>query len=319
MGLKRVLITGATGFTGRHACRRFADAGWEVVAVASGRSRQLAGTGASRGGKTIRWVSCDLTDREAVRGLIRETAPDALLHLAGQNAVDRSWREPDLTLVANALSTVYLLEAMREGRKGGRSLVVGSMLREPPESCPHPYSYSKFVQVSSALAWHRWYGMEVVVAEPSNLIGPGGSGGICGKIARWAAQAERGGSSSASEVPPFRLSSLTERRDYLDVRDAVNAYEILLREGESGMPYAVESGTMRSLEEIRAEFGRIAGIPLRWEIGSAAAAGESPRPRDCSPVRSLGWSPAIPFSDSVRDALEEERGRYRERGEERAE
>jgi GDP-4-dehydro-6-deoxy-D-mannose reductase len=259
MGMKRVLITGARGFTGRHACRFFAASGWDVVAVSSGRRSlhspappatedrgreecgplpPLAPGGAEEGRSGgLREAVCDLTDREAVRRLVRDAAPDAVLHLAGQNAVDRSWREPDLTLAANALSTAYLLQAFRECREDGRALVIGSMLREPPEAPSHPYAFSKAVQASTALAWHRWYGLQVLVAEPCNLIGPGGSGGICGKIARWAAEAEAAGPAGFS---PFKLSSLTEQRDYLDVRDAVRAYEILLRRGAAGTAYPFE-------------------------------------------------------------------------------
>lgn len=339
MGVKRVLVTGAAGFTGRHACLRLAASGWEVVAVVSGRHASAAGEGAAAEGNTgeiagggprlpapapvpipgaARTVSCDLTDREAVRAMWRETAPDALLHLAGQNAVDRSWREPDLTLAANVLSTVYLLEAMRAGGGGDRALIVGSMLRETADRSSHPYAYSKSVQASAALAWHRWYGLAVVVAEPSNLIGPGGSAGLCGRIARWAAEseaAERAGSGDAANPAagqrpaPFRLSSLTEQRDFLDVRDGAAAYELLLRAGTPGAVYAIESGAMRSLRDVKETFERLSPAALHWEIGERGAAAPSPEPRDCSPIRSLGWAPSVPFADSVADALKAERAR----------
>lgn len=336
MGVKRVLVTGAAGFTGRHACRRLAASGWEVVAVVSGRRQPLGMTesagfapaekpaadasSAGVAGLHVRTVSCDLTDREAVRAVWAAARPHALLHLAGQNAVDRSWREPDLTLAANALSTAYLLEAMRAGGGCGRAVIVGSMLREPVTLSSHPYAYSKTVQATAALAWHRWYGLPVVVAEPSNLIGPGGSAGLCGKIARWAAAAEAGGraaaaaagadlagAASAASVAPFRLSSLEERRDYLDVRDAALAYEVLLERGEPGASYAIESGTMRSLRDVKEAFERLSLVPLRWEVGASEA--PSPSPRDCEAIRSLGWEPAVAFADSVAEMLAEERGK----------
>ncbi|WP_219838434.1 hypothetical protein [Paenibacillus sp. R14(2021)] len=53
------------------------------------------------------------------------------------------------------------------------------------------------MQVLVAQSWAALYGMDVVVAEPSNLIGPGRSGGLCGLLARYA------------PLPaPFRLSSI---------------------------------------------------------------------------------------------------------------
>ena len=402
MGMRRVLITGASGFTGRHACERFAASGWEVVAVASGRSSggtppgaepasgggaasasaAAAGAGAAHppppgeagaafpppaggagaaypspaagagtahpppaGGAgaafpppaawagtahpppppgeagaafpppapagSVHWRRCDLTDRQQVRRLCLETEPDALLHLAGQNAVDRSWQDPALTLAVNAMATVHLLEALREAGGERRALVIGSMLAHMAGGEAHPYAFSKKLQVSAALAWHRWFGLQVLVAEPSNLVGPGRSAGLCGKIARWTAEAERAeGRFSPAGVRPFRLSSLQERRDYLDVRDAVRAYETLLRAGEAGRCYALGSGRMRSIAEIKERFERLAAVRLAWEIGSGEPP-PSPEPRDLSAIHALGWEARIPFERSLADALAEERAAVR--------
>lgn len=308
----RVLVTGASGFSGRHVCRTLAAAGCDVAAVVSPRSAGKAAGGIE--GASVAHV-CDLTDREAVQTLWRSAAPDAIVHLAGQNAVNASWMAPDATLAANLMSTAFLLEGARS-RPGCRILVVGSMLRGAEDGLSdslHPYGFSKTVQVAAALAWHRWYGLSVVVAEPSNLIGPGGSLGLCGKIAAWAAGAER--PTPGARVEPFQLSSLEERRDFLDVRDAADAYATLLLKGEPGTAYALESGTLRTLREVKEAFDRAAAAPLPWQIGQSSA--PSPAPRDASAVRALGWRPRIPFERSIADALEEQRERRRrkEKGE----
>ncbi|MEK0316986.1 NAD-dependent epimerase/dehydratase family protein [Cohnella sp. 56] len=340
-GLMRALVTGAAGFSGRHACERLAAEGMDVTAVLSpragraGERRPIAGAS--------RELVCDLTDRTAVRSLLERARPDAVLHLAGHNAVDESWRAPDLTLAANLLSTVYLLEAARP-IAGCRIVVAGSMLSPRPGEdltrTLHPYGFSKALQVTAALAWHHWYGQQVIVAEPCNLIGPGGSAGICGKIARWAAACEQrcaggaappaagggpaadaasadatvagapnaGAPAASGMLPaPFRLSSLDERRDFLDVRDAAAAYALLLRQGEPGVGYALESGTLRSLGEVKDAFDRASLVPLRWEIGASGA--PSPQPRSAGAVRGLGWRPEIPFGRSIADTLQSERER----------
>ncbi len=299
----RVLITGAGGFTGRHACSCFTDKGWEVAAVVSPRSE----TGTILSAAQV--IRCDLTDGEATAKLCRETKPDALLHLAGRNAVDLSWRKPAHTLAANLMSTVHLLEGTRaEGVS--RVLIVGSMLRNEPADLPrssHPYAFSKTLQMTAARAWRHWYGLPIVIVEPSNLIGPGGSGGLCGRISRWAAamedERERAG------LEPFFLSSLQEARDFLDVRDAVAAYERLLSEGTPGEVYALESGTFRSLEEVKNAFDAASTTELPWLIGQSEAS--SPAPRDNAPVRQLGWEPCIPFHNSIQDALNDERNRLK--------
>ncbi|WP_167747041.1 NAD-dependent epimerase/dehydratase family protein [Cohnella luojiensis] len=295
----RVMITGAGGFTGRHACRCYADEGWEVTAVVSPNG----GSGEEITASQV--ISCDLRDGEAVVRLCRETKPDAVLHLAGRNAVDFSWRHPALTLSANLMSTVHLLEGIRA--EGVCSvLIVGSMLRNDPSDLPrssHPYAFSKTLQMTAARAWRHWYGLPIVIVEPSNLIGPGGSGGLCGRLARWAAEMEEEREGAGRE--PFFLSSLHESRDFLDVRDAVAAYERLLSEGTPGEVYALESGIFRTLEDVKNAFDAASTTELPWRIGVSEAS--CPAPRDCDPIRQLGWQPSIPFQDSIRDAFNDER------------
>ncbi|MBW5447395.1 NAD-dependent epimerase/dehydratase family protein [Cohnella sp. CFH 77786] len=306
MSAGRVVVTGAGGFTGGHACRHLSRSGWEVIAIGSPRSAPEFWRGIRAAGGE----PCDLTDGMAVRSLIGRLRPEAVLHLAGQNAVDVSWKAPCGTLAANLISTVHLLEAVRSERPDSRVVIAGSMVRPADDrlgETTNPYAFSKTLQFMASQAWHRWYGLRVVVAEPSNLIGPGGSAGICGKIARWAAEAETG-----AEVRPFTLSSLGEQRDFLDVRDAADAYGLLLRAGEPGRTYALESGTFRTLEEVKRTFEEEARLPLQWLIGNSPAI--SPVSRDTGPIRSLGWRPRIPFRQSVKETLDEERRRIREGG-----
>lgn len=235
-----------------------------------------------------------------MRRLVADTQPDWVLHLAGRNAVGESWREPLGYLQANVMSTFNLLDALR-ARPACRIVVAGSMLGFPaserPEP-PHPYSLSKAFQAWGALGWGRLFGQQVIVAKPSNLIGPGPSTGICALLARRAAELEKG-----LQAPPFSLSSAIEERDYLDVRDAVRAYETLLAAGDPGGVYPVASGTNRSLGAVAAAVQQQLGRPLPLRIGSLDGY-RPPAPVDTAPLRALGWQPAIPFEQSLRDALD---------------
>uniref|UniRef100_A0A4Y8PQQ2 NAD-dependent epimerase/dehydratase domain-containing protein n=2 Tax=Paenibacillus athensensis TaxID=1967502 RepID=A0A4Y8PQQ2_9BACL len=250
-------------------------------------------------GPIIEWP-CDLTRADDVRRLIAETLPDLVLHLAGRNAVGESWREPLGYLQANVMSTFNLLDALR-ARPASRIVVAGSMLGFPASERPdppHPYSLSKAFQAWGALGWGRLFGQPVIVAKPSNLIGPGPSTGICALLARRAAELEKG-----RQAPPFSLSSAIEERDYLDVRDAVRAYEALLAAGEPGGVYPVASGVNRSLGAVAAAVQQQLGRPLPLRIGSLDGY-LPPAPVDIAPMCALGWRPVIPFEQSLRDALD---------------
>ncbi|WP_314002757.1 NAD-dependent epimerase/dehydratase family protein [uncultured Paenibacillus sp.] len=302
-----IVVTGAAGFSGLHACAYFASAaggGMKVVGVVRdaghARAAEVKRTGAAVD-------VCELTDGEAVMRLMARHQPDYVLHLAGLNAVGPSWNVPAVFLESNLMSTVYVLEAVRKLANGCRTLVAGSMLRfewpgggAAPEP-PHPYGLSKTMQVSAVRCWHKLYGSDALVAEPSNLIGPGPSNGLCALIADHVRALRRSRASGAPAMKPFRLSSAGERRDFLDVRDAVAAYDLLLRLGESGRVYPVASGMLRTLGEVAEAFELAADVPIEWEIGDSDA--PSPQPADGSAVRALGWRPRYPFERSIADMI----------------
>ncbi|KWX89089.1 hypothetical protein AMQ83_02690, partial [Paenibacillus riograndensis] len=120
MKARRILITGASGFTGRHAVAYFHAAGAEVTAVVRSAA---AASGIFPAG--VKQQVCDLSDRRAVKSMIDEVDPGEVLHLAGNNSVPESWEDQLLDRATNVMSTTYLLEGLRT-RPARRILVAGS-------------------------------------------------------------------------------------------------------------------------------------------------------------------------------------------------
>ena len=148
--------------------------------------------------------------------LMERERPDRVLHLAGLNAAGRSWQEPAAYLEANQMAAVYLLEAARKlALPAFRFVAAGSMLRVDwpadggPPAPPHPYSLSKTLQTAVIRSWHTLFGMDAIVAEPANLIGPGPSAGLCALIANHLRAARRAAERGEPGPGPFRLSSAT--------------------------------------------------------------------------------------------------------------
>ena len=342
MSRPRLLVTGAGGFTGRHAVRHFAEAGHHVTAVVR---REPPPGGFPSGVET---AVCDLSSRAETKALVEASAPDAVLHLAGRNSVPESWRDPLLYMESNIMSVLYILDALR-GRPSVRVLVAGSRLKFRPElgeTPPHPYSLSKTLETQMSLAWGSLFAQQVLLAEPCNLIGPGPSTGFCSLLARHIAACEAGAAQA-----PFRLSSRTAKRDFLDVRDAVQAYADILERGEALTVYRIDSGCERPLGDIADSLlaRTAASVPMAWGDGDgrdaappvappavhptavqpaeAAASGtgtvipaaepsavtpaaSSPAPSSRSAYREadvteLGWAPSIPFEVSLNDILDD--------------
>lgn len=306
----RLLVTGAGGFCGLHACRYFTRQGYEVVGVLR-RADDPRAAVLRRAGAEVE--GCELTDRHEVDRLIARVRPERILHLAGLSAAGPSWREPARYLEANVMAAVYLLEAARREMGGSfRFAAAGSMLRfdwpsgDGAPRPPHPYSLSKTLLTAVVRSWHHLYRTAAIVAEPANLIGPGPSVGLPALIAAHIRALRRARLAGAPDPSPFRLSSLTERRDYVDVRDAVKAYAVLLERGEPGRVYPIASGRQRTLGEVAAAYERVAGFRVEWSIGESDA--PSPPPADPSMLMALGWRPEIPFALSVADTLDDDAG-----------
>ncbi len=288
--MRTILITGANGFTGQQACQHFVQKGLQVVAV----SRSIGSTIPE-----VQYWIADLTKHEQIKDVIEQIKPDYVLHLAGKNAVGESWREPVGYLETNMMSTFYLLDALR-CVPHCRVVVVGSMLSYVPsdeQTPPHPYSLSKSFQTWGALGWAHLFEQQVMIARPSNLIGPGPSNGICGLLARRSIQFENGMNST-----PFKLSSLVEERDYLDVRDAVAAYDRIIEDGIPGTIYPVASGVNRSLGQIVQKLQQLLMKELPIEAGELSSY-TPPASINIALTSCLGWNPDIPLEDSLRDAL----------------
>lgn len=296
----RILITGAAGFTGLHACRHFAAQGWDVIAV----SRRPSPFSVLEKGETR---ICDLQNAEQVKQLVRETSPDYVLHLAGKNSVPKSWQSPAEYMAVNVMAPAYLLEAMRKYRPEGRVLLIGSRLAADPAlgpaGIPHPYSLSKLLGSWVAEAWHTLFGQPLLIAEPSNLIGPGESTGFCMLLAKHIVRCER-----QEPAGIFRISSQRAVRNFLDVRDAVAAYELLLTGGTAGMVYPVASEKERTLGEIAAKLldRTSAAVQVEWGEAEEPASMQPGRARNqgAASLYQLGWVPRIPLEQTLSEILE---------------
>ncbi|QWI73098.1 NAD-dependent epimerase/dehydratase family protein (plasmid) [Bacillus mycoides] len=283
----RVLITGANGFTGRHACRYFSDMGINTFPIFNTKNQHNG-------------YICNLTNKIAVFKLIQSIQPDYILHLAGLNSVAESWKKPVEYLEVNLMGTCNLLEATRQVSPHCKTLIVGSALQADltRSSIPaHPYSLSKTIQALIADAWGELMETNVLVAKPSNLIGPGLSNGICSILGRKIVDIEMGKSK-----PIIEINDVREVRDFLDVRDAVSAYHLLLSEGKNGEHYEICSGTKRMLSDVIKQYKDLTELDFKvYETKENNPTKQSEL--NLSKIGQLNWKPQIPFSRSLQDIL----------------
>jgi dTDP-glucose 4,6-dehydratase len=188
------MITGGAGFIGSAVCRHFIlELGHEVVVVDkltyAGNLASLTPVASS---PHYAFEKLDICDAEAIRGVFSKYQPAAVVHLAAESHVDRSISGSNVFIQTNVVGTFNLLEAAREYldahqhlREEGFRFIhvstdevygslgeIGLFSETTPYDPSSPYSATKAASDHIAKAWHRTYGLPVIVSNCSNNYGP---------------------------------------------------------------------------------------------------------------------------------------------------
>ncbi|HVT43066.1 MAG TPA: NAD(P)-dependent oxidoreductase [Thermoanaerobaculia bacterium] len=177
---KRVLVTGGSGFVGRHLVRSLSEAGAIVVAT---RHRTTPGEAPPE----VRWLPLAIGDPDSIRAAVAAARPEVVFHLAALLGADRSIAFAERALRANLLGTHNLFAVLLEqDEKVERIVVMGSseeygrsetlpIGEEQPLHPVSPYSLSKAAASQLALTYAALYGLPVTVLRPFIIYGPGQS------------------------------------------------------------------------------------------------------------------------------------------------
>lgn len=292
---KRLLVTGLTGFVGRHLQAHIdsAQSVWELASPPGG---------------------VDLVRPETLEAWCSDP-PDAVIHLAGQTFVPESFRDPSRTIQVNLLGTLNLLQALKRGGFNGTFLFVSSgdvygqvaesVLPISEELAPKPRNPYAVSKVAAELLCQQWGYAEdwrVLVARPFNHIGPGQAAGfVVPSMAR-----QMVGRAAGERRVTLEVGDIDVTRDFLDVRDVVSAYFALLEGGRSGEIYNVCSGVERSVREVILQMAELEGISVDLVQDSARM-----RPADQRRVvgcaeklkKDTGWMPSISITKTLRSVL----------------
>ena len=318
--IDKVLITGITGFVGSH----LAD-----YILANFPKIHVLGLARWRAPKdNIRHILDDITlefgdlsDLSSLKAVLSQQKPDIIFHLAAQSYVPFSFIAPVATLEANVIGTCNLLEAVKELKFASdydpiihicsSSEVYGQVkenevpIREDNPFRPaSPYAVSKVGE--DMLAFQYWLSWKIKTIRTRMFTHTGPRRGevfVTSNFARQIAAIEAG-----LAPPVVNVGNLESIRTFLDVRDAVKAYWLLVNKCPPGEVYNIggaETMTVGDMLNRLIKLSRAAKIKV--EIDPLRL-----RPSDVTLqipcidkfVEATGWKPEIKFKQTLEDLLD---------------
>ena len=223
---------------------------WQIINVDSLAliPVELARSSLPPSSKQYTFIQADIRNSSELSSIFSTHRPDAVMHLAAETHVDHSIRRPRKFIETNIIGTFNLLEAALEyWRSCGKPQSfrfhhvstdevfgrLGETGRFTENSCYdpcNPYSATKAASDHLVRAWHKTFGLPVVVSHCSNNFGPFQ---LPDKfIPKLITSAVRGNS-----IPIYGRGE--QRRDWIYVRDHAKALIAVLTQGQSGRSYNV--------------------------------------------------------------------------------
>jgi UDP-glucose 4-epimerase len=305
----RTLVTGAAGFIGSTLVDRLLADGHTVVGVddlSSGRSENL---GQAERHAEFEFAKADIVDADLI-GLLADTGPEVIFHLAAQISVRHSVDDPPFDATVNVVGTVRLAEAAR--RAGVRKVVHtssgGSIYGAPPsyptsEDAPtdpaSPYAAGKVAGEVYLNTFRNLYGLECSHIAPANVYGPRQDPhGEAGVVAIFT-QALLAGR------PTRIFGDGTDTRDYVFVDDVVDAFVRASGEAGGGQRFNVGTGVETSVRQLHTAVASAVGAPDDPEFHPPRLGDLKRSCLDISRAESvLGWRPTVKLDEGVARTVE---------------
>jgi dTDP-glucose 4,6-dehydratase len=323
-----LLVTGGAGFIGSAVIRHLL-AETDIAVINADKLTYAANPDALAvvaENPRYRFERVDVCDRRGLDRLFARYRPDAVMHLAAESHVDRSVDSPAAFIQTNVVGTYTLLEAslcywrsLPTGSRGrfrfhhvstdevyGSLGQTGLFTEETAYRPNSPYSASKASSDHLVRAWHKTFGLPVVISNCSNNYGPF--------------------QFPEKLIPLMTLNALQRKplpvygrglnvRDWLYVEDHARALATIIARGTSGETYNVGGNEERRnidvveaicdlVDEMAPERRSVSRRNLITFVDDRPGHDERYGMDTSKIVRDLGWRPRESFDTGLRKTVE---------------
>jgi GDP-4-dehydro-6-deoxy-D-mannose reductase len=313
--MKKYLITGFSGFVGRH----FTDYLEKNEKNCSVKGVDVNDTDFvfdHYENVKVNFENVDLLSKDEIECIIQRFQPDYILHLASCSSVAHSWKNPVQSFMNNTNIFLNLIDAVRKLNINTRILSIGSSeeygnvsvkdlpLKEDNKLNPiNPYAVARMSQEYLSSVYVNGYGMDIVLTRSFNHVGPMQKDVfVVSSIAKQLVEIKKSGRNKGAVV----TGDISIVRDFIDVLDAVHAYYLLLKKGKKGDVYNVCSGVGLSIKDIIDMMAKQLNMKVDINIDSNLI-----RPADNKIIigsnrkikKELGWNNNISMDQSLKNII----------------
>lgn len=313
----KFFVTGATGFIGRNLCSLLREEGDAVC----GTTLENPGNSSGLNAPSIKaqLYHCDITDKAKLKAALEAASPDAVVHLAAQAYVRKSWQDPRATFDTNILGTLNLFEAALElGTNPSIVSATSSIMyqtakppfKESDALVPsNPYGLSKIAADHLGTIFSEQYGLKIVNARIFPTTGPGKTGDAPNDFASKLAEIHLG-----LRPPRIEVERLGQKRDLLHVKDNVRALKLLAQKGVKGKCYNVCRGEAIGVKQMLEQMISFTGkkVEVVYDEARIRERGKDAAVvlGDPSKINALGWKPRYGYENLFKEIFDYWIGQY---------
>lgn len=302
-----ILITGGAGFIGSHLAKSMISKGHKVTIIDNFSNGDLRNIWNLISQKKLTLVKGDIRDKNILNDITINT--DAIFHLAAQIHIDKSVLDPQETIDTNVTGTLNILELAlkRDFEKivfASTSEVYGTAQKDKIDEnhplCPQsPYAASKVAGDRLCHSYHQTYGLNVTIMRSFNTYGPfqkdTGYGSVIPIFIKRV----------LNNKPPIIYGSGEQTRDFMFIEDAINAYNLILKNTTHGDTFNFGSGVDISVKDLAKKIIDLCGSNLEPVFVEQRAGEVMKLCADTSKAKKiLGFEPKYTLDDGLKTYID---------------